>query len=346
MKAVGKVYQRRARQSEEKDRGDELKGARVTVCLACIAALGLSRLCPGERGRSLHHRSNGDEVSVLDLSDRSKSWRAFAVCGKPAGIAMARDGQHRLVTSTEGKFVSVIDTASRKIKAQKSRFPIRRSASPPIRRAAFIYVSGFYKPRIYKIDRRNRRHRRDGRGWRVAVRRSGVARWHADRDADRDDNHNLYHRREDLCPQKHRQGRRASVWRDYRCAGRARRMPRMSKATTFPSSISRLESCLEPWRSVSGLMPLRWRMDAAFPATNMAERFRFSILRRSSRSERIFVGDYPGGNRNQRRRRTVYVVNWFSNEVWAIDAETLTVTAKMPAGDGPRAFGTFLRETM
>jgi hypothetical protein len=32
------------------------------------------------------------------------------------------------------------------------------------------------------------------------------------------------------------------------------------------------------------------------------------------------------------------------NEVWAIDAETLAVTAKMPADDGPRAFGTFLRE--
>ncbi|MGH6868481.1 MAG: hypothetical protein ACREDA_06355 [Methylocella sp.] len=41
----------------------------------------------------------------------------------------------------------------------------------------------------------------------------------------------------------------------------------------------------------------------------------------------------------------VFVVNWFSNEVWAIDAGTLAVTAKMPAGDGPRAFGTFLRET-
>jgi YVTN family beta-propeller protein len=42
----------------------------------------------------------------------------------------------------------------------------------------------------------------------------------------------------------------------------------------------------------------------------------------------------------------VYIVNWFSNEVWAINTETLAVTAKMPVGDGPRAFGTFLRETL
>jgi hypothetical protein len=36
----------------------------------------------------------------------------------------------------------------------------------------------------------------------------------------------------------------------------------------------------------------------------------------------------------------------FSNEVWAIVAATPTVLAKMPAGDGPRAFGTVLRETL
>ena len=37
------------------------------------------------------------------------------VLGKPAGIAMARDGRTAYVTSTEGKYVSVIDTASRQI---------------------------------------------------------------------------------------------------------------------------------------------------------------------------------------------------------------------------------------
>ena len=59
---------------------------------------------------------------------------------------------------------------------------------------------------------------------------------------------------------------------------------------------------------------------------------------------RISVGDYPEGIETSANGKSVYVVNWFSNEVWAIDAGTLKVTAKMPAGDGPRAFGTFLRE--
>ena len=60
--------------------------------------------------------------------------------------------------------------------------------------------------------------------------------------------------------------------------------------------------------------------------------------------KRISVGDFPEGIETDADGNTVYFVNWFSNEVWAIDAETLAVTAKMPAGDGPSAFGTFLRE--
>jgi YVTN family beta-propeller protein len=61
---------------------------------------------------------------------------------------------------------------------------------------------------------------------------------------------------------------------------------------------------------------------------------------------RIASSDYPEGIETSADGNTVYVVNWFSNEVWTIDAETLKVTAKTPAGDGPRAFGTFLRETL
>jgi YVTN family beta-propeller protein len=57
--------------------------------------------------------------------------------------------------------------------------------------------------------------------------------------------------------------------------------------------------------------------------------------------KRISVGDYPKGIETSADGNSVYVVNWFSNEVWAIDAETLAVTAKMPVGDSPRAFGTF-----
>jgi YVTN family beta-propeller protein len=61
--------------------------------------------------------------------------------------------------------------------------------------------------------------------------------------------------------------------------------------------------------------------------------------------KRISVGEYPEGIEASADGERIYVANWFSNEVTAIDARTLEVTARMPVGDGPRAFGTFLRVT-
>jgi putative ABC transport system permease protein len=41
--------------------------------------------------------------------------------------------------------------------------------------------------------------------------------------------------------------------------------------------------------------------------------------------------------------KTVYVANWFTNEFWSIAADSLKVIAKAKTGDGPRAFGAFIR---
>jgi YVTN family beta-propeller protein len=62
--------------------------------------------------------------------------------------------------------------------------------------------------------------------------------------------------------------------------------------------------------------------------------------------KRISVGDYPEGIETSADGNGVYVVNWFSNEVWAINTESLKVTAKMPAGDGPRVRNFFARSAV
>jgi YVTN family beta-propeller protein len=54
----------------------------------------------------------------------------------------------------------------------------------------------------------------------------------------------------------------------------------------------------------------------------------------------------PEGIETSADHNSVYLVNRFSNEVRAINTETLAVTAKMPVGDSPGAFGTFLREAL
>ncbi len=57
----------------------------------------------------------------------------------------------------------------------------------------------------------------------------------------------------------------------------------------------------------------------------------------------IKAGDYPESVAASRDRAIVYVTNWFSNELWAIDARAFKVVGKVATGDGPRAFGDFVR---
>ena len=57
----------------------------------------------------------------------------------------------------------------------------------------------------------------------------------------------------------------------------------------------------------------------------------------------IEVGDTPEGIAADPAGRFVYVACWFANTLERIDATTLEVTASGSTGDGPRAFGAFLR---
>jgi YVTN family beta-propeller protein len=52
---------------------------------------------------------DGDAVTVIDLAAR-KGVATIHVDGKPAGIAMTRDGTRAFVTSPSMQMVSVIDT--------------------------------------------------------------------------------------------------------------------------------------------------------------------------------------------------------------------------------------------
>ncbi len=57
----------------------------------------------------------------------------------------------------------------------------------------------------------------------------------------------------------------------------------------------------------------------------------------------IRVGDYPEGIAATADGSAVYVACWSDNTLVRIDAATLTLTGKAEVGDGPRAFGKFLR---
>jgi YVTN family beta-propeller protein len=59
--------------------------------------------------------------------------------------------------------------------------------------------------------------------------------------------------------------------------------------------------------------------------------------------KRITVGDYPERIAATSDARRIIVANWESNMLSIIDAGELKVVADIKVGDGPRAFGAFLR---
>ena len=57
----------------------------------------------------------------------------------------------------------------------------------------------------------------------------------------------------------------------------------------------------------------------------------------------IDVGDHPEGIEADPSGANVYVACWFDNVLMRIDTATLALSGDAAVGDGPRAFGRFLR---
>src|ERR1700758_2030047 len=152
-------------------------GGRGRFGLVCAVLLNCH---PASAAEAFITDQTGNEVSVLDLAAKQVVAR-IPVPGKPAGIAMTRDGKTACVTSTEGKFVAVIDTASRKVAAKVAMpdTPLGIAADP---RGGFVYAAGFYQPKLYKIDLAQRRHCWERRSGCFAFGRCSDAGRRSDRD--------------------------------------------------------------------------------------------------------------------------------------------------------------------
>ena len=57
----------------------------------------------------------------------------------------------------------------------------------------------------------------------------------------------------------------------------------------------------------------------------------------------ITVGDHPEGIAADPAGAFVYVANWFDNTLQRIDVARMAADGEAAVGDGPRAFGLFLR---
>jgi YVTN family beta-propeller protein len=56
------------------------------------------------------------------------------------------------------------------------------------------------------------------------------------------------------------------------------------------------------------------------------------------------VAEYPEGIAASADGKSIYVANWFDNTLMKIDAASNRVVGKVETGNGPRAFGAFIRQ--
>ena len=160
---------------------------------------------PASPTRPSSPRKAPTPLSIVDLS-KMQTVATLPIGGKPAGVAVSRDGARAFVTSPEGKFLTVIDAATRTI---EKRIPVEGgplgvAVSPDGKR---VYVADLYGRRLVEIDPAGGAQRSVG----VGAMASGVA-----VDAGRQDDHRRRPRRQ--CALPHRRGDVSRALRPYRSA--------------------------------------------------------------------------------------------------------------------------------
>jgi YVTN family beta-propeller protein len=288
-----------------------------------------------------------DDVAVVDLATRQVV-ATIPVRGKPAGIAMSPDGTRAYVTSPEGKFVSVIDTEKRVV---LQRF-FMKDAPLGItidKNGEFIYVAGFYNGEVFKMDTAKLEKGESPIVVKAAVQGTPTGLTLSSNGAwlfvaRRDENQILILNSDILSfvagipVGQHPFGITADdsgLW---------------AYSANVESDTVSVIDLLQ--KMVSGTVKTGKRPyfvvvanGKGFVSNQYAGTITVFDLETLAPIKEVPIGDYPEGMQLSFDGRHLYVANWDSNELCELDTETLNVTAKIQLGDGPRAFGTFLRKT-
>jgi YVTN family beta-propeller protein len=282
---------------------------------------------------------SSNDVSVVDLMTKQVV-ATIPIGGAPAGIAMAADGRRAYVTSPEGKFVSVIDNEARQVVAKIAVEGPLGIAVDPI--GAFVYVADFFSARLVKIDpRSNTIIATLGVGAApcgIVVTPDGGTIVVADRDDDQISiiDAKTFTRRATVKVGKHPFGLAVDSAGKYVYTANVEG----DDVSAVDLEVLRLVGSAAVGKRPYGIALAKGR---GFTTDQYGGTVSVFDLASLQPLKRIPVGDYPEGIEASADGRTIYVTNWFSNELWVVDAGELIVVAKIAVGDGPRAFGMFLR---
>ena len=281
-----------------------------------------------------------DALSIVDLA-KMETVATLPIGGKPAGIAVSRDGARAFVTSPEGKFLTIIDAATRRI---EKRIPVEGgplgvAASPDGKR---VYVADLYGRRLVEIDLASGAQRSVG----VGAMASGVAVAPDGKTivvADRDDNAlsvidaATFSRVATIAVGKHPFG----VTIDASGARAYSANVESDDVSVVDLAARKLVATLKCGSRPYTVALAKGRIFVANQHGDSVSVFDAESL---APLQTLKVGEYPEGLAASADGARIYVANWFSNELWALDAQTLKVVGKAETGDGPRAFGAVVRD--
>jgi YVTN family beta-propeller protein len=281
---------------------------------------------------------NGQSLDIIDLSSMKKRL-SVPIEGKPAGVAVSKNGRRVFVTSPEGRFITVVDTKTGHIEQRilVKGGPLAVVVSNTGRR---LYVTDFYDDMLVEIDLKTHKQRRLAIGPKPA----GLALTPDGKMllvAARDDNQIVF-----VDAHRFRQVDRLQVGRhpfgvtiddDGRSAYAANVESDTVSVIDLVSRKARATLHVE-----SHPYGVALASERIFVSNQHSESLSVFNAKDLTPVATVKVGDYPEGICASLDGATVYVANWFSNELWAIDALSLKVRAKTATSDGPRAFGLFV----
>ena len=93
---------------------------------------------------------NGQSLDIIDLTSMTKRL-SVPIAGKPAGVALSKDGRRVFVTSPEGHFVTIVDRKAGRIEKQ---IPVKGGplGIAVTRAGERLYVTDFYGDMLVEID--------------------------------------------------------------------------------------------------------------------------------------------------------------------------------------------------
>ena len=304
--------------------------------------LGLAFIAPAPAvfGEALTTNQPADSLSFVDL-ETMKAVAEIKIGGKPAGIALSPDKTHAYVTAPDGKELIEIDAVARSVKRRLSvgGGPLGIAAHPA---RPEVYVADWYAHKIFVVDTVSLTPvaeipvGQSPSG--LAVTADGSLLLSADRDSNQVSIINLAARA--VVATVATGERPFGITIDAEGA-------KAYTANVASDDVTVIDIAA---RKVWGTIKVGHRPYAiAFSASHgfVTDQGSGTITAFEIGSNKpvktIEACDHPEGIEADPATGTVYVACWGDNVLLRLDPLTFAITGKAATGDGPRAFGKFLR---